>query len=193
MNELIVATNNQHKIQEIKAILGNMEIKSLKEVGIDIEVEEDKDTFEGNALKKAKTIAKITGKPCIADDSGLCIEALNGFPGVKTARFLGEDATASEKNQYLIKQLEGLEKEKRKAQFVCCIALVIPNKEEKTFFGTLSGYIATEEKGSNGFQQDHIFELENGKVVAELTAEGKNQISHRHEALMKLKEYLKLK
>ena len=100
METIILATNNKGKVKELKDILNGYEILSLKEAGIEIEVIEDKDTFEGNAIKKASEISKLTGKICIADDSGLCIDALNGFPGVKTARFLGEDATQDQRNNY---------------------------------------------------------------------------------------------
>ncbi len=192
MERLILATNNKMKVREIKEILKDFyEIVSLKEAGIEIEVEEDKDTFEGNAIKKATTIAKLTGKACLADDSGLCIDVLDGFPGVKTARFLGENATQSERNSYLISKLEGMPKERRKAHSITYIALVRPNGEQKVFKGILDGYITTEKRGKNGDGYDEIFEIESGKTLAELEAYEKNEISNRRMALDKLKEDLK--
>lgn len=188
MEEVILATNNKGKIAELKEILKNKEVISLKEAGIDIEVEETEDTFEGNALKKATEIAKLTGMTCIADDSGLCIDELNGFPGVKTARFLGENATQSDRNNYILEKMKGIEKEKRKASAITCIAIVNSKGEQKTYLGKLDGYIATEKRGNNGFGFDEIFELENGSTLAELDTAEKNKISSRRQALNKLKE-----
>lgn len=188
MQEIILATNNKGKIKELEKILKEYKLLSLKEANIDIEVEEDRDTFKGNALKKAEEICKITNKTCIADDSGLCIDVLDGFPGVYTARFLGEDATQDERNSYLLEKLKGKIKEERKAKVVTCIALVKPNGEEKIYSGELKGYIAENKRGNNGFGFDEIFELENGKTLAELDAEVKNKISSRSLALKKLKE-----
>lgn len=191
MEEIILATNNKGKIIELKEILKDKKVISLKEAGINIEVEEDKDTFEGNALKKAHEIAKITGKICIADDSGLCINQLNGFPGVKTARFLGETATQKQRNDYLLQRMNGIEKSKRQCSAVTCIAIVKPNGEEKTCIGILDGYISENRKGNNGFGFDEIFELENGSTLAELDSVKKNKISSRSKALNILREYLK--
>lgn len=192
MKEIILATNNAGKIREIKEILkeikSDIKVVSLKEAGIDIEVEEDKDTFEGNAIKKATEISKMTGKTCIADDSGLCIDALNGFPGVKTARFLGEDATQEERNNYILEQMKNIEKENRKCQAITCIAKVDANGKKQTYIGVLKGYISSESRGSNGFGFDEIFELENGQTLAEITPEEKNKITGRKQALNKLKE-----
>lgn len=188
--EIIVASNNRGKIREIEDILKEYKVMSMKDIGINIEIEEDGATFEENALIKARTIAKMTGKLCIADDSGLCMEAFDGFPGIKTARFLGENATQEERNKYIVEKVQGLPREKRKAKFVCTIALVIPEKEERTFTGELDGYIATEIKVEGGFGMDPIFELENGKTLAEIGTEAKDKISHRYKALVQLKEYL---
>ena len=193
MEQIILATNNKGKISELKEILKNNEVISLKEAGIDIEVDEDKETFEGNAIKKATEISKLTGKVCIADDSGLCIEALNGFPGVKTARFLGENATQEERNNYILEKMNGIEKEHRKAKVITCIAMVKPNEEEKVYTGILEGYIANEKRGDNGFGFDEIFELETGKTLAELEQIEKNKISSRSKALNKLKREIKSK
>lgn len=187
--KIVMATNNQGKLKEVREILKDYEILSLKDLACDIEVEEDQDTFEGNSLKKAKEISKLLKMPCIADDSGLCIEELNGFPGVLTARFLGEDATQEERNNYLINKLEG--KENRKATVVTVMTYVDGEKNEKLVArGEVKGYISKEKRGNNGFGFDEIFELENGKTLAELTSEEKNQISSRKIALQKLNEKL---
>lgn len=188
MEEIILATNNKGKIKELEEILKEYKLLSLKEANIDIEIDEDRDTFEGNALKKAGEICKVTNKICIADDSGLCIDILNGFPGVYTARFLGEDATQDERNSYLLEKLKDKSREERKAKVITCIALVKPNGEKKTYIGELNGYIAENKRGNNGFGFDEIFELENGKTLAELDKEEKNKISSRSLALKKLKE-----
>ena len=186
MEEIILATNNNGKIKELQEILKEYKLLSLKEANINIEIEEDKDTFEGNALKKAEEICKITNKTCIADDSGLCVDALDGFPGVYTARFLGEDATQEQRNNYILEKLKGTKKEERTAKVITCIAIVKPNGEEKTYVGELNGYIAENRRGNNGFGFDEIFELDNGKTLAELDKEDKNKISSRSISLKKL-------
>ena len=188
--EIIVASNNKGKLREIQDILRGYKVTSMKDIGIDIDIEENGETFAENALIKARTIAKMTGKLCIADDSGLCMEAFDGFPGIKTARFLGENATQTERNEYIVEKVQGLPREKRKAQFVCTIAVVIPEKEEKTFTGELEGYIATKIRAQGGFGMDPIFELADGKTLAEIGTEAKDRISHRYKALVQLREYL---
>lgn len=187
--KIVMATNNQGKLKEVREILKDYEILSLKDLACDIEVEEDQDTFEGNSLKKAREISKLLKMPCIADDSGLCIEELNGFPGVLTARFLGEDASQEERNNYLINKLEG--KENRKATVVTVMTYVNEEKgQELIARGEVNGNIAKEKRGDNGFGFDEIFEIENGKTLAELTSEEKNEISSRKIALQKLNEKL---
>ena len=187
---IVMATNNKGKLKEVREILNDYEILSLSDLNCEIDVEEDKDTFEGNSLKKAREISKLLKMPCIADDSGLCIEALKGFPGVKTARFLGEDATQDDRNNYLIKELG--QKENRKAQVVTVMSYVdIEKSEEIVARGELQGYIAKEKRGNNGFGFDEIFELESGKTLAELESEEKNEISSRRRALENLKKQLK--
>lgn len=188
--EIIVASNNQGKIREIQDILKGYKIISMKDIGIDIDIEENGETFEENAVIKARAIAKMTKKLCIADDSGLCMEAFGGFPGIKTARFLGENATQAERNNYIVEKVQGLPKEKRRSKFVCTIAVAIPEKEEKTFTGELEGYISTQIKVEGGFGVDPIFELEDGKTLAEIGTIEKDKISHRYKALVQLKEYL---
>lgn len=190
--KIVMATNNQGKLKEVREILKDYEILSLKDLECDIEVDEDQNTFEGNSLKKAKEISKLLKMPCIADDSGLCIEELNNFPGVLTARFLGEDASQEERNNYLINKLEG--KENRKATVVTVMTYINEEKGEKVIArGEVKGNIAKEKRGSNGFGFDEIFELENGKTLAELTSEEKNTISSRKVALENLKKQLENK
>lgn len=190
--KIVMATNNQGKLKEVREILKDYEILSLKDLECDIEVDEDQDTFEGNSLKKAKEISKLLKMPCIADDSGLCIEELNNFPGVLTARFLGEEASQEERNDYLINKLEG--KENRKATVVTVMTYIDEEKSEKVVArGEVKGNIAKEKRGNNGFGFDEIFELENGKTLAELTSEEKNTISSRKVALENLKQQLKNK
>lgn len=185
---IVLATNNKGKVKEIKEILKSKKIKTLNEMNIDIEIEEDGETFEENALKKAREIHKLTNKASIADDSGICIEVLNNFPGVKTARFLGEEATQEERNNYLINKLKGISKEDRKVKFITCIAYVEENGNEKIYKGILNGYIAEKPRGRNGFGFDEIFELEDGRTLAELDESEKNNISSRRIALENLRK-----
>ena len=188
--KLLVATNNEGKLKEIQEILSKFEIISLKEVQCKIEIKEDGETFEENAIKKAKYIYEKTKTPCIADDSGLEIESLGGWPGVKTARFLGEDKAtneyARERNEYILEKMKDMPKEKRKAKHVTCIAYC-DEFGTKVVRGEQEGYIANFHKGENGFGFDEIFELENGKTYAQIGKEEKNKISSRKKALEKLK------
>lgn len=189
MKKIVVATNNQGKLKEIKEILKNYELLSLKEINCEIEVEEDQETFEGNSKKKAKEIGELTNMPCIADDSGLCIEAFNGWPGVHTARFLGEEATPTQRNKAILKKMKDLKEEERRAKVVC----VMTYYESGKFIiakGEVEGKIAREPRGKNGFGFDPIFELEDGKTYAELTEKEKNSISHRRRALENLEKQL---
>lgn len=185
---MIVATNNKGKLREIKSILDEYELYSLKEKGIDIDVIENEDTFLGNAKKKAKEIYDLTHEETIADDSGLCIDALDGFPGVLTHRFLGEDKTDSERNDYLINELNKYDN--RSAEVVC--NLVYYNGEIFVVGeGILNGSISKEKRGTNGFGFDEIFLLPNGKTLAELSPEEKNDVSARGLAAKDLKKKLK--
>lgn len=189
MKKIVVATNNQGKLKEIKEILKNYELLSLKEINCEIEVEEDQETFEGNSKKKAKEIGELTNMPCIADDSGLCIEAFNGWPGVHTARFLGEGATPNQRNKAILEKMKDLKEEERRAKVVC----VMTYYESGKFIiskGEVEGKIALEPRGENGFGFDSIFELEDGKTYAELTEKEKNSISHRRRALENLEKQL---
>lgn len=190
MKEIIIASGNKGKIKEVQEIFGNnFKIISLNELGIDIDVEEDKETFEENAIKKAETIANFIndGRFVISDDSGIEVEALDGFPGVKTKRWF--DGTDRERNLALISKLNEKSKDNRKVKFVTAIA--ISNGEENFCeIGVLEGKITKEPRGDNGFGFDEIFELPNGKTLAELTDEEKNKISSRKIALEKVKNIL---
>lgn len=189
MKKIVVATNNPGKLKEIKEILKNYELLSLKDINCEIEVEEDQETFEGNSKKKAEEIAEITNMPCIADDSGLCIEAFNGWPGVHTARFLGENATPSQRNEAILEKMKELKGEERKAK-VECVMTYCEKGEFIVAKGEIEGKIAKEPRGENGFGFDSIFELESGKTYAELSEEEKNAISHRKRALENLEKQL---
>lgn len=191
--KILVASTNKGKIKEIKQILGNSEIITLNDIKNTVEVIEDGNTFEENAKKKAKEIYNITLVPCIADDSGICIKKYNGWPGVKTARFLGEekagDTYSSERNKFVLSKMKGLEKEERQVDYITVIAYY-DGKQFKIGKGILSGYIAKETKGSNGFGFDEIFELEDGRTLAELNSEEKNKISSRRKALEEIKRQI---
>ena len=181
---MILASNNKGKIEEIRKIFEGYDIYSLKDKNIDIDVIEDENTFVGNATKKAKEIYALTGEATIADDSGLCINCLNGFPGVMTHRFLGEDATDRMRNEYLINEVN--KHDDRSAQFICNI-VYYDGKDIIVGEGILKGSISKECRGTNGFGFDEIFELENGKTLAELSSQEKNNISARYQALIDLK------
>ncbi len=185
MKKVVVATNNEGKLKEIKDILKDYKLLSLRDVNCTIEVKEDKDTFEGNSLKKAQEISEILHMPCIADDSGLCIDIYDGWPGVHTARFLGENATAKERNQYILEKMKDLKGADRKASVECCITYY-DNGNYVVGKGKMQGKIAEKPRGDNGFGFDEIFELEDGRTYAELSKEEKNQMSHRKLALQDL-------
>ena len=183
---MIVASNNKGKIEEIKSILGD-DIYSLKEKNIDIDVVEDADTFVGNATKKAKEIYNVAHDTVIADDSGLCIDCLDGYPGVLTHRFLGEDASDEERNTYLINEVN--KHSDRSCKFICNI-VYYDGINTIIGEGILKGNISKERRGNNGFGFDEIFELENNKTLAELSSEEKNEVSARRLALNDLKKKL---
>ncbi len=193
--KIIVATGNEGKIKEMREILkgDGIELLSLKDAGLlDVEIIEDGKTFEENAIIKAKKICEVSGEMVLADDSGLEVDALNGAPGIYSARYLGRDVPYTEKNNHIIKELEGLEGEERSARFVCVIACAFPNGEVISTKGTIEGQIGFSEKGENGFGYDPIFLLpERNLTTAEITPEEKNKISHRGKALVKMYETLK--
>ena len=194
MTKIVFATGNQGKLREVKKILAdlNVDIVSMKEEGIQIDVDENGTTFAENAQIKATAIGAHTDAIVLADDSGLVIDALNGEPGIYSARYLGEDTSYRIKNQNLIDRLEGVPDEKRIARFVCAIAAALPDGTVLHTEGTIEGIIGYEERGENGFGYDPIFYVPKlGKTTAELTDDEKNAISHRGSALEKMKVLLR--
>lgn len=216
MTKIIFATGNKDKMREIREIMADcdVEIYSMKEAGINIDIVEDGDTFEANSTIKAKAISdyisgkgmseeqkddswkavseKYKGAIVLADDSGLEIDYLNKEPGVYSARYMGEDTSYDIKNQNLIDRLKGVEKDKRTARFVCAIAAVLPDGEVLVSRETMEGYIGWEIAGENGFGYDPIFYLDEfGCSSAELSREQKNAISHRGKALAGIKKLLR--
>ena len=193
MKQIIFATGNQDKMREIREIMADVDVEviSMKEAGIVVDVVEDGTTFEENAMIKAKAIAEHTDAIVLADDSGLEIDYLDKAPGVFSARFMGEDTSYDIKNQALIDKLEGVPKEERTARFVCAIAAVLPDKESLVVRETMEGYIGYESEGENGFGYDPIFFLDEfGCSSAALSREQKNAISHRGKALRAVKDIL---
>lgn len=194
MEQLIIASQNEGKIKEFRTLFQslNIEVLSLNDVFTSIpEVVEDGDTFEANARKKAETILELVHRPVIADDSGLVIDALEGRPGVYSARYAGEPSDDRRNYEKVLKEMEGIPQEKRGARFVAVLALARPNEKTEFFHGTCEGSIAFEAKGSHGFGYDPIF-LPQGesRTMAELSEEEKHAISHRGMALRKLHQFL---
>ena len=192
MKEIIVASTNQGKIKEIKAMLKDIDIEvlSMKDVlEQELEIEETGTTFKENALIKAKTIANIVNKPVLADDSGLEVDALDKQPGIYSARFLGADTSYNIKNQYII---DALKDKERTARFVCAMALVIPGQEPILIEETMEGLINDKIEGANGFGYDPIFYFPPCQMTsAMMSMEEKNKYSHRAKALKKLYTILK--
>lgn len=192
--KIVLATKNNHKIREIEALFDDMAIQflSLKDFPNVPDIVEDADTFEGNALKKARAAAEWTKEVAMADDSGLQVDALNGEPGVYSSRYAGENAADKENNKKLLNEIKGIPFEKRGARYKCIIAVVFPSGEEKMAEGECKGFIAFEPKGKNGFGYDPIFYLpEYNKTMAELSPEEKNKISHRAKAICNIKKIFK--
>ena len=194
--KFIIASKNKNKIKELERILNPLGIQAVTEDELNIkipEVEETGTTFSENAFLKANSACKTSGLPAIADDSGLCVDALDGAPGVYSSRFSGENADAKSNNALLIEKIKDVGKEKRTAKFCCSISVVFPNGDEIKCFGECKGYIGFEAKGTNGFGYDPYFYV-GDKSFAELSADEKDKISHRGNALrelkIKLKEYL---
>jgi XTP/dITP diphosphohydrolase len=184
LNIIVLATNNINKVKEIKELLKDspVEIKCLTDYGPLPTVVEDGETFEDNAYKKAYHYARVLGLPCLADDSGLVVEALDGRPGVHSARFAGENATDLEKCDKLLREMEG--KKNRKAKFECVLSLATPGGPALTWEGRCEGEITTERHGKSGFGYDPVFYYpEFGKTFAEVPMEEKNRVSHRGRAL----------
>lgn len=192
--KFILASQNKHKAKEIEAILGgDFEIVTMDETAArGMEIEENGETFEENALIKARAVAEVTHLPTIADDSGICVKYLGGRPGVRTARFAGENATDDENIDKLLAELGGVPEEDRGAYFACCIAVVFPDGTERTFTGRCDGAILNERQGDNGFGYDPVFYVPEYKMsMAELAPEIKNSISHRSRALTAMMKGLK--
>ena len=189
MTKIIIATTNEGKMKEFRSLLAHkdVEIMSMKEAGIDIDIEENGKTFEENAAIKAKTVCDFCGCICLSDDSGLVIDFLNGEPGIYSARYLGHDTPYSEKNKIIIERLNGVPKEERSARFVCAVAAAFPDGMVMTVKDTMEGYIAESAAGNGGFGYDPIFFFPPaGKTSAEMTPEEKNAVSHRGKALRKM-------
>ncbi|MDE5697091.1 MAG: XTP/dITP diphosphatase [Lachnospiraceae bacterium] len=198
-DKIVFATGNAGKMREIRMIMADLglEIQSMKEAGVNIDIVEDGSTFEENAMIKASAIAQELRKSdvqaiVLADDSGLEIDYLNKEPGIYSARYMGEDTSYTVKNANLIQRLEGVPDEKRTARFVCVIAAVFPDGREFSARAAIEGRIGYEERGENGFGYDPIFYLpEYGRYSAELSLEEKNRISHRGKALEEMKKVLR--
>lgn len=193
MKKIILASNNKNKLKELKEKLEefNIEVISQKEAGIDIDVEENGTSFKENAKIKARAIYNILKIPVIADDSGLCVDYLNGEPGIYSHRYAGENANDDDRMNKLLEELKNVEEEKRTCHFTCSICYIDENGNDYYFEEYLNGKIGFDKKGNNGFGYDPIVVLENGKHVAELTSEEKNEISHRGKAIRKFVEYIK--
>lgn len=191
--DFVLATNNMKKLAEMQRILSPLGINvvTAKMLGITLpEVEEDGETFEENARIKAVSACEITKMPSIADDSGLCVDYLDGAPGIFSARFSGEHGDDEKNNDLLLEKLDGVETEKRTAYYVCAICCVFPDGREITVRGECHGHIGFERDGHEGFGYDPLF-LINGKSFGKYTAEEKDKISHRGNALRKLTAELK--
>jgi XTP/dITP diphosphohydrolase len=194
MKTIIFATGNKDKMREIREIMADVDVEvlSMKEAGIVVDVVEDGETFEENSLIKARAIAEYTDAIVLADDSGLEIDYLDKAPGVYSARFMGEDTPYPVRFQAIFEKLAGVPEEKRSARFVSCIAAAFPDGRRLISYDTVEGFIGYEAKGENGFGYDPIFFVpEKGRYMAELSPEEKNEISHRGKALRKMKEILK--
>ncbi len=193
MKRLLIATNNEHKLKEIRDILGDMceEILSYKDLKLDVNPEETGQTFEENAIIKAKAGMLKSGLPTLADDSGICAVALNNAPGVYSARFAGESATDQQNNQKLCEYLQKFEYSERKVYYACSIALALPKGGVLTSFGQCDGMFVLDPVGSNGFGYDPHFYLPDYKqTIAQLPTDVKNKISHRYKALCAMKEQM---
>jgi XTP/dITP diphosphohydrolase len=190
VSRIIVATKNRGKIEEIKALFEGLsfDVFSMEDEGLTGEIEETGKTFEENALIKARKVFDMTGQIAVADDSGLEVDCLGGRPGIYSARFAGENATDGERNRKLLNMMKEVPFDSRTARFVCVIAVVYGKDDYFTVKEVCEGYIAFEEKGSNGFGYDTVFYVpEYNKTMAQLTAEEKNSISHRGKAFGKMK------
>jgi XTP/dITP diphosphohydrolase len=190
MDQLIFATNNQHKVDEIKVVLGDLfAVSTLKEAGIDIDIPEPHDTLEANATEKSMTIHQLTGKNCFSEDTGLEVRSLNGEPGVKSARYAGDDRSFDANIDKLLEKLSSLHN--REARFRTVISLILNGKEIQ-FEGICDGTIIKDRRGSQGFGYDPIFvPAGSEKSFAEMSLEEKSQFSHRKKAMTKMIAFLK--
>jgi XTP/dITP diphosphohydrolase len=194
IRELVLATRNRHKVEELVALLGGLgiTIRTLDEFPDAPDVVEDGDTCEANAVKKARAIAEFTGLPAVADDTGLEVDALGGRPGVYAARYAGEDATYEDNCRKLLQELTGVPRERRTARFLTVAAIALPSGGIRVAQGTLDGVIAEEASGTLGFGYDPVFLIpELGKTLAQLSADQKNTISHRAKAFAKMREIVR--
>lgn len=192
--EIVLATRNKKKIEEIKRLIGHMPVTTLtiddfpecpavKEKGV---------TFRENAVKKALTVAQCTGKPALADDSGLEVDSLNNAPGVFSSRYAGANATDRKNMEKLLYEMHSIDDDKRNARFVCCLALAFPDCRVEIFFGQVKGRIGREPKGFGGFGYDPLFYPEGrDKTFAEMSADEKDALSHRGRALREFQKYLR--
>jgi XTP/dITP diphosphohydrolase len=191
--EIVLATRNKKKVEEIKRITEGMAVRifTLDDFPGCPEVEEDGATFEENAVKKARTVARFAGKPALADDSGLEVYALGGDPGTRSARYSGADADDSKNTEKLLSDMRSLAKKDRKARFVCSLALAMSDGNVRTFNGYSEGSIGTEPRGANGFGYDPVFWPEGyDRTFAEMSSEEKDCLSHRGNAIRQLQRYL---
>lgn len=189
MKRIIIATSNEGKMKEFRRLLAHkdVEILSMREAGIDIDIDENGTTFEENAAIKAKSVCDVAHTLCLSDDSGLVIDYLNGEPGIYSARYLGHDTPYEEKNRIIVDRLKGVPEEKRTARFVCAVAAAFPDGRVITVKDTMEGRIAEEPAGCGGFGYDPIFFFPpKGMTSAELTPDEKNAVSHRGKALRKM-------
>ena len=189
--KLIAATNNAHKVVEFKRILEPLgfTVLSQKEAGIHVEAEETGTTFEENAYLKAKAVYDASGLPTVADDSGIAVDALNGAPGVYSARYGGPSLNDVDRYEKLLHEMDGVPDEKRTARFVCAISLILSSDQVFGFTGVCEGKIVYGPRGENGFGYDPIF-MVGDKSTAELLPEDKDKISHRGQALRKMEQML---
>lgn len=196
MTDLLLASSNENKKREFNQILKKVGFNVITPADINLDISgivEDADTFKGNAFIKADYLRKKTSLPVIADDSGLVVDALSGEPGVYSARYAGPDKNNEDNIRKLLKNLEGVEQDKRTAHFVCALCMIFPNGEKIEVQGEVSGKITFEKRGESGFGYDPIFLYDDNKTFAQMSSDEKNEISHRKVALNKLLEKLKEK
>jgi XTP/dITP diphosphohydrolase len=194
MTRVVVATGNEHKLREIEAILAGLDVQLVSMRAFDLaEPVEDGETFEANALIKARACAAATGLPALADDSGLEVDALDGAPGVRSARYAGEPGDDQANNRKLLAALADLPAERRTGRFVCAAAIVLPDGRDQVVRGTMEGYVVTEPRGGAGFGYDPLFVSDaagDGRTNAELSAQEKDTISHRGAAFRALRAHV---